>query len=286
MAEVLAKALNMVILVFLLSTMFSTGLSLTLRQIFEPLRNARLLISSLVANYIMVPLIAIVIVRLVIPLEVPLRIGMVLFSMAAGAEAGPKLTGIAKGNVAFSVGLLVAQLAFTILYIPFVLYMLLPEVHLGIGKLLIKLLLGVFLPLSLGLFLKGRFEAFADRLSPYAHKTSTIFMALMAVGLILLNIKGLLHLAGSGAIPAALIFIAASFLVGYLLGGPGQDNRRTLGLMSGARNGSICLVIANQVFGDPKMTLMIITSGILMLFLLLPAAVVFGRRSAEQSVKV
>jgi bile acid:Na+ symporter, BASS family len=277
MHEILIKVLNIVILIFLVSTMFSTGLSLTLRQILAPLRNVRLVITSIAANYILVPMIAIAVTRL-IPLEEPLKIGLILFSMAAGAEAGPKLAGMAKGNVAFSVGLLIAQLCITIIYIPVVISLLLPEVRIDTGKLIIKLVTGVCLPLASGLFLKARYEAIADRISPSMHRISTIFMMLMAAMLIFLNITEILKLANSGAIPAALIFIACSFLAGYLLGGPGQDNRRALGLMSGARNASISLMIASQVFNDPKVLLMITATVILMLIVLLPTVLWFGRR--------
>jgi len=274
----LTKTLNIVILVFLVSTMLSVGLGLTVRQIIGPLRNARLFISSLVSCYILVPLIAIVVTRL-FGLEEPLKIGLVLFSMAAGAEAGPKLAGFAKANVAFSVGLLVALLCISVLFIPLVLNLLLPETHIATGKLLVKLLLGVALPLSIGLFLKARYATIADRISPYAHKISTIFMTLMAIGILGLNIKEIVGLLGSGTIGAAIVFVGCSVFVGYLLGGTGRDNRWTLAFMSGGRNASISLVIASQVFTDPKVLLMITVTVVLQLAIILPLSLYVGRRS-------
>lgn len=280
---ILTKALNIVILIFLVSTMLSVGLSLTIRQILGPLRNARLFISSLVSCYILVPLIAIVVTRL-FGLDEPIKIGLVLFSMAAGAEAGPKLVGIAKANVAFSVGLLVTLLCVSVVFIPLVLNLLLPETHIATGKLLIKLLLGVGVPLSIGLFLKARYATIADRISPYAHKVSSIFMTLMAIGIIGLNIKEIVGLFGTGTIGAAIVFIVGSVFVGYLLGGPGRDNRWALAFMSGGRNASISLVIASQVFTDPKVLLMITVTVVLMLVINLPLSIYVGRRSALQQV--
>ncbi len=279
--EILTKVLNIVILIFLVSTMLSVGLSLTVRQILGPLRNARLFISSLVSCYILVPFIAVVVSRL-FGLDEPLKVGLVLFSMAAGAEAGPKLAGFAKANVAFSVGLLVASLCISVVFIPLVLGLLLPETHIATGKLLIKLLLGVGLPLSIGLVLKARYAAIADRISPYTHKTSTIFMALMTIGIVGLNINEIVGLFGSGTIGAAIVFVVGSVFVGYLLGGPGRDNRWTLAFMSGGRNASISLVIASQVFTDPKVLLMITVTVVLQLAIILPLSVYAGRRSALQ----
>jgi BASS family bile acid:Na+ symporter len=259
--------------------MLNVGASLTVRQILEPLRNARLVITSLGVSFILVPLTAIVITR-VIPLEEPLRIGLVLLSMTAGAEAGPKVIGIAKGNIAFSVALLSMQLLVTIIYVPLVLSVLLPEVHINHTKLLLKLFVLVLLPMASGLFLKARHGAIVERLSPVVHGTSTVFMFLMVVLIIILNFAEMLRLVGSGSILAGMIFVIISFIVGHLLGGPGQDTRRTLGFMSGARNASISLMIASQVFKDPGVLLMITLTVILMLFILLPTAYWFGRRTA------
>ena len=279
MQEFLTVALKLSIVVFLVTAMLHIGTSLTLRQILEPLRNARLVIISLGASYILIPLTAVVISR-AIPLEQPLRIGLVLLSMTAGSEAGPKIIETAKGNIAFSVALLTMQLAVTIIYVPLVLSLLLPEVHFNHSKLLLKLFALVLLPMVSGLFLKARHGSIAERISPFMHSMSTLFMFLMASLIIILNFAEIVRLIGSGAILAGAIFVIISFIIGYLIGGPGQDTRRTLGFMSGARNSSISLMIASQVFDDPDVLLMITLTVILMLLILLPTAYWFGRRTA------
>jgi BASS family bile acid:Na+ symporter len=278
MHELLTIALKLSIIIFLATAMLHIGTSLTLRQILEPLRSIRLLITSLGVSYILVPLTAIVITR-VLPLEQSLRIGLVLLSMTAGSEAGPKIIGIAKGNIAFSVALLSMQLMVTIIYVPLVLSMLLPEVTFDHTALLIKLLVLVLLPMASGLYLKARHEAIAERLHPVMQNTSTAFMFLMATLIIILNFAEIIRLIGTGAILASVMFIVISFIAGYLLGGPGQDTRRTLGFMSGTRNTGIALMIASQVFDNPNVILMITLTVIMMLVILLPAAFWFGRRA-------
>lgn len=282
MIEALAKALNVVILIFLVSAMLGCGLSLKPKQIVAPFRSVRLGISSAIVSYLLVPLIA-VMTSTIIGLEEPLKIGLVIFSMAAGAEAGPKFVGIAKGNVGFSVGLLAAQLCVTIIYVPLILSMLLPEVHFDHLKLLLKLCATVALPIGVGLFLKARHERIADRLNPYVHKISSVFMLLMALLIIVVNHEGLYGLLTSGAMLAAPIFIIASFITGYLFGGPDLGTRQALAIMSGARNASISLMIVSQVFNDPKITMMIVLTVVLMLFMLFPVVRWLGRR-AETTV--
>ncbi len=218
MHEILAKALNPVILIFLVSTMLACGLSLIVAQIFGPFRNVRLAISATVMSFIISPLIAVVVFRL-FGIDDPFRYGLVLLAMAAGADAGPKLVTNAKANIGFSVGLLVVSLGITIFYIPLMLSLLLPGLRIDRGPLIMKLCLTVALPIIVGLFLKARYELFADRLVHYVHKTASLFFLLLGVLIAILNYKSIIELLGSGVIGAALIFIVFSFAIAYPLGG-------------------------------------------------------------------
>jgi BASS family bile acid:Na+ symporter len=286
MHEMLTRALNPVILIFLVSTMLACGLSLTVAQIFGPFRNARLAISAALASFLLVPLIAVVVSR-VIGIEEPFRYGLVLLAMAAGTEAGPKLTTLARANVGLAVGLLVVSLGITIFYIPLMLSLFLPEVHLDRGHLLNKLGLTVALPVVAGLLVKARYAGLADRLVRYVHRTSSVFMLLMVTIIILINHQEMLRMIGTGAPLAALLFIGVSFLAGYLLGWPDRGTRLAMAFMHAGRNGSVALMIASQVFSaQPKVIMMIIVTAVLMLLLLLPLSIYLGRRSARQQVGV
>ena len=202
--------------------------------------------------------------------------------MAAGAEAGPKLTANANANVGLSVGILIVSIGITIFYVPLMLGLLLPDVHIEKGHLLMKLLLTVALPIILGLFLKSRYEKFADSISKYMHMISSVFMLLMAVIIILLNYKQILELFGTGAILAALIFIVAGFGTGFLLGLPERASSLAMGYMHGARNASIALMIASQAFSDqPKVLLMITLVVIIMLLVLLPFSYLYKIKAVQ-----
>ena len=84
-------------LTFVVGSMFATGLSLTVAQIVQPLKNARLVILALVANFVLVPLLGYVI-TLVIPLDEPLKIGLIVLSTAAGAPFLVKEVQASKGE--------------------------------------------------------------------------------------------------------------------------------------------------------------------------------------------
>ncbi|MEZ4769486.1 MAG: hypothetical protein R2844_13790 [Caldilineales bacterium] len=95
-----------------MTSMLAMGMSLTVPQIAGPLKNARLVILALAANFVLVPLWAYVI-TLVLPLDQPLRIGLIVLATAAGAPFLPKLVQGAKGNIAFAVGLMVLLMVVT-----------------------------------------------------------------------------------------------------------------------------------------------------------------------------
>jgi BASS family bile acid:Na+ symporter len=93
-------------LLFIVTSMLAMGMSLTMPMILQPLKNVRLVVLALLANFVLVPLLAYVITVL-IPLEQSLKIGLIVLSTAAGAPFLPKLVQGAKGNIALGVGLMV-----------------------------------------------------------------------------------------------------------------------------------------------------------------------------------
>ena len=120
MNELLSQAVGPVIAIFLVTAMFSLGLDLTLRQIVDSLRDKSLVTKSLLVNFFLVPLLAVAITSM-IPMHEGLRIGIVVYAIAAGTEGGPKFVQMIKGNTAFAFGLLVLLLTFTVIVVPLLL---------------------------------------------------------------------------------------------------------------------------------------------------------------------
>jgi BASS family bile acid:Na+ symporter len=154
MAHVLSALSNGAVLLFVIATMLAMGLSLTVPQILAPLRRARLVLLALVANFVLVPLLAFALIHL-IPLSDPLKIGLVLMGTAAGAPFLPKLAQFADGNIAFSVGLMVLLMIVTIVYLPIVLPLLLPGVKVNPVSIAISLVSTMLLPLGIALLVRA-----------------------------------------------------------------------------------------------------------------------------------
>jgi BASS family bile acid:Na+ symporter len=255
--EVLTQYAPLFILIFLVTAMFSLGLDLTVRQIIEPLKNKALVWKSMLTNTIAVPLLGFVLAS-VIPMDEGFRIGIILYALAAGTEGGPKFVQIVKGNAAFALGLLVLLLTFTVVCLPMVLSLAVDDLYFPRGELAIKLLILVALPIGVGLLLNAKAKSVADKLNPIMHRLSMIFLTLVFFILIYIYYGDIISLQG-GAMLAGLAFFVLAFLAGYLSGGPEWQNRRALAIMTFARNGSIAMMIAGQVFTDNPQVLVMAT---------------------------
>src|SRR5512143_3514062 len=271
MNEFLSHALSPVILIYVISGMLALGLSQTVKQIIEPLKDVRITISAVVASYIILPLLAASIARL-FGLDPSLRYGMVLLAMAAGAEVGPIFTAKSNANVSLSGGILAMSIGITIIYIPLMLGLFLPDGRFEVKHLLLKLILTIVAPMLLGLFIRSRFEKIADTTEKDLHLISRLFVILLLLTLIGLYYKQIIGLFGTYAILAGVIYVVAGFGIGYLLGWPERSTMLAMGFMHGARNASVAVMVANSVFSDlPNVMLMIATVVVLILVILILA---------------
>ena len=277
MNEILTHVTKLAVLVFLVSGMTAIGLGLTTRQIAAPLKDARLAGAALLASFVISPLLAAGIARL-LRLDEPFAIGLLLLGLAGGAPFMPKIVGIAKGDPAVAVGLMVLLMAVTTIMLPVVLPLLIEGVQVNpweIARFLIVLLL---LPLAAGLVVKARRAQAAARLQPVLERISTLALLLMLTLILTLHFKGVLRIFGSGAILAALLFALLSSLAGWLLGGKDLSRKTALGLATGLRNIPAALVVAVQNFKDPGVSLMIVVSTLTGILILVPAARMIGKR--------
>lgn len=264
------------VLLFVICSMASMGLSLKIAEILAPLSELRLVAFALLANFVIAPIVAVAITA-ILPLNESIGIGLLLLSTAAGAPFLPKLSQVAKGSVAFSVGLMVLLMVTTIVYLPLVLPLLVGEVAVQpwqIAKSLIVLMLS---PLAAGLIVNARYEEIASGLQPVMAQAANIGLLLLMVLGVALNFNAMLALVGSYGILAAVVFIVALLVIGYFLGGTDRGIRSVMGLGTAQRNISAALVVAGQNFGLDVITYLMVVS-VIGLLVLMPAAGELGRR--------
>jgi BASS family bile acid:Na+ symporter len=276
--ELLQKATSVAMLVFVLSSMVAMGLNLTVGQIIAPLRNARLVVLSLLVNFVLMPLGAHALAGL-LRLDQPMGVGLLLLGSAAGAPFLPKLAQIAKGNLAFGVGLMVLLMVVTVGYLPLVLPSLLPGVSVNPAKIARSLFLLMLLPLAGALAVKAYFADVAARTKPLFDRLSNLGLIVLMLLITTGNVNNVLAVFGTGGILAGLLFIAIGFVAGWLLGGPDLSTRRVLALGTAQRNIAAALVVGSQSFSDPKVVVMVVVVAIVSLLILMPLSRVLGKRA-------
>jgi bile acid:Na+ symporter, BASS family len=275
--ELMQKATSVAMLAFVLSSMLAMGLGLTVSQIIAPLRNARLVVLSLLVNFVLMPLGAVVLAAL-LRLDQPLGVGLLLLGSAAGAPFLPKLAQIARGNLAFAVGLMVLLMVVTVGYLPLVLPLLLPEVSVNPAKIARSLFLLMLLPLAGALAVKARLADVAARTKPLLDRLSNLSLILLVLLITAGNVNNVLAVFGTRGILAGLLFIAIGFVIGWLLGGPDRNTRRVLALGTAQRNIAAALVVGSQSFSDPKVVVMVVVVAIVSLLVLMPLSRMLAKR--------
>nr|WP_254279963.1 bile acid:sodium symporter [Halomicroarcula marina] len=280
MAVILEALARLSVLVFVVSSMLAMGLSLTAGQILRPLRDRRRVATTLLANFVLVPLLGYAILALV-PLSEAQSVGVLLLATAAGAPFLPKLVEAAKGNLAFSVGLMVLLMVVTVAYVPIVLPVLLPGVQVNPLDIASSLVVLMLAPLAVGLLVKDRYADTADAVQPVVSQTSSTALVFLVVLMLVLNFQTVLSVIGTGVLIALLLFIAGSFAIGWALGGSAVDDRSVTGLGTAQRNVSAALIVGAQNFTDPNVLVVLVIGAMLMLVVLLPLGGELGRRTAS-----
>ena len=266
------------VLVFIITSMVGMGFSLTIPQIMAPLKNRRLVLSSLVANFVLVPILVLLIAR-VLPLSEGLQIGLILTGMAAGAPFLPKLVQVAKGDMAFTAGLMVLLMVATVVYLPIVLPFVLKGVQVSPWEIARSLILLMLIPLAIALFVRARYEEVAKGLIPTMTMATNLSLVILFIGYFVAYFSEIIGTVGTGGILAAILLIVGAAAVGFLLGGKSMDTKKVLALGTGQRNLAAAFAVATSNFAtDPEVLVEIMVVSLVGLAILMVIAGQLGRR--------
>jgi BASS family bile acid:Na+ symporter len=260
---------------FVVTSIAAMGLNLTMKEVLAPWKKKWLLSISLVANFVVVPLFALLVLS-VIPLDIDLATGLIIVAAAAGAPSLPKAMDIIGGNVAYAVGLTMILILVTIFYMPIMLPYLIAGVSVDQSSTALYLIVFMLVPLIVTMALRRLVPVVAQRLYPVIDRVSdfsiVVVLLIYTFGLFtsdfsvkagaLLGIEGML---------VAILFILGSFGIGYVMGGPELRNREVLAFGTGFRNVSAALVVVSANFEDSQilfMVLVIAAFGIIFMMIL------------------
>jgi BASS family bile acid:Na+ symporter len=257
--------------VFVIATMLNVGLTQRLRAIVRHLKNRPFILKMLAANFIGAPLLMIGALELM-SFEPPLHVGLLIFSLCAGAPFLIKLTEASRNDVALGAAVMMILMLVTTIYVPIVFPLLLETLTVGAWDIARALTLQMILPAAVGMLAVQFAGGVAAAVQPWVGRLSNIALVVVLVTTLIGYAPDIVRIAGEGAILLAALFVLAAAGLGWLAGW-GRDHLEDVGALgTGQRNTAAGLIIASQNFpSHPDVLVMIVianTLGILILLIL------------------
>ena len=239
-------------LLFLVTAMLSVGLQTTAGDLRSLLKSKGLLLRSLLANFVAVPIVGIVLVR-TLPFKPEAAAALLLLACTPGGISALQFTTRIKGASLFA-GSSAFLLTFVAVFLsPALLTLVLPgdiSVVIPYGRALLFVVVFLLLPLVAGTLVRSREELLAEKLSkPCAIISLVLFIVVLV--LIMGLRKEAMNAVGKEALLYMLIFIIISMAVGWLMGGPAKDTRPVLATVTGMRHVGLSVLIATGLNAFP-----------------------------------
>jgi len=282
MVDTLNMLFQVAILIFVVATMLSMGLSLRVSEIIAPLKNISLVATVVVANFLVVPL-ATLGINALLPLDAGAKIALIILSLSAGAPFLPKLVEIANGDRALATAVMLLLMVVTVIILPFALPLFIGgDVVVDSIAIAKSLLVMMILPLAIALFIKAKKDAFAVKWQGRMVKISNLALLGIIIIMSILHGKAMIGIIGYDMV-AIVLFMLVALTIGYFISIKSTTSRVVSSLGAGQRNISAALVVAAQNFGDdPKVSIIIIAVSIIGLFILLFSAKRFQKKCYNQ----
>jgi bile acid:Na+ symporter, BASS family len=269
-------------LVMIVTTMFSAGLQVNLQEVGTILRRYGILLKALLANFVLVPLFAWLLLR-AFHVQEDVSIGILLMAMSPGVPFLVNSAGRKQGG-SLSFVLVIAFLfsALSVVTIPITAALLFPhDITVPAVKFLTTLVGFQLVPLVVGAVIGPRLsEKVADATIRILH---LVFLAATLALVVVLGpklVSSVTSVYGFGqlAIIAAIGLFALA--AGWLLGGPDRAYRRTLSIGTLMRNIGLCALIGTSDFADTLVVPAVISYFAITFVLSLPVRMYYQRTSA------
>lgn len=267
--------------------MLGLGLGLTRADFERVLRHPKVTIVALVCQVVVLPLACFGLI-LAFGLPPTLAVGMMLLAAAPGGTSANLFSHLFRGDVALNISLTAVNSVLALLTLPVL-------VNLSIGyfgagtaeigtqaKTAIDVFVIVLLPVIVGMLLRSRRPAWADRMERPVRIASFAILVLVLLAAIATNWDLLAQEFGRLSV-ITVLFCLLSLTVGFVaprfFGAPRRQAIAT-SFEIGIHNATLAIVVAQTVLGSTELSLPAAVYGVLML----PLAFAFGTLIRDRSV--
>ena len=261
--------------------MFGMGLSLVKDDFVRLFAYPKAVLVGLCNQLLFLPLIGFAIV-LLFDLNPSMAIGMMILSVCPGGPTSNLITQVSRGNIGLSVTLTALASLITVFTIPILLSKAIAYftgdtdvvIQLPIIETMLQILVITIIPISIGMIIRKRREAFALRMEKPMRTASTVLFVIIFLIIIIANKDNLTQAMKEVGLPTLLLNLSTmglGFVSAKLFGITGKS-QISITIESGIQNGTLAFVIATTMLNNFEMGLptgaysiwMFITGGYLM----------------------
>jgi len=232
----------------------SIGMSATWGEATFLFRRPALLLRSVVARNVIVPCVAIAVIR-AFTFHPAVEITIAVLAATPVPPLLPTSLLRAGGRRCYVLGLLVSQAVLAIVFVPLIVRVmdtLFPaDLDFSVREAAAIVSKTILVPLVTGLLLGQIFGDKIRRIGPIIAKAGNVLLICAALPLLLVAWGALRTLVGEGVLLGLSIMVIADTTTGHLLGGPDENDRTVLALAASAAHPGVAIAIAND-FPDQR----------------------------------
>jgi BASS family bile acid:Na+ symporter len=231
---------------------FATGLGAGWRDAVYLFRHPRLLVNSILARNVIVPVVAILLIwTFSLPAAIAITLGVL--AVTPVPPLVPRSQVQAGAHSDYVLGLLVSQSLLAIVLVPLTIewmdWAVGVRAHFPPVRTAGMIAETILIPLAAGM-LAVAIRPSVQRFAPKLLLLGTVLLVVGAAPLLFLGWKALAALAGNGSLLAIAIFVVAGMAAGHLLGGPRHCDRIALAIATPARHPALAVAIAQANYRE------------------------------------
>ena len=250
----LAQLIPLVFQVSMGLVVFSLALRADTGDLVYLLRRPVLLLRSLLAMIVLMPLAATFIARQ-FDLRPAVETALILLAVSPVPPVLPASVRKAGGNVSYSVGLLTISALFAIAVTPAWVAMIGRyfgrSADVPAGAVAATVGMTVLGPLILGAIVRRLVPAVIGWVKPIA-RIGTVVLLLAFAAVLFVSWRAILGTVGDFTVVAILVFVVVSLAVGHILGGPDPEDRTVLALATASRHPGVALAVAGGIAAETR----------------------------------
>lgn len=251
-----ASLIRIAILASMVLLVMALGMRSTIAEASYLFRKPALLIRSLIAMNVLLPLL---VIGLVVSFDLRPAVKIALVALAV-SPVPPFLPGKQlklSESSDFTVGLFFATALLSIVLVPVT--MAIVEAlgagghHVTAASVLRIVATTILVPLLLGVFIRSLWPGLATRVHPTLNRIAMVLLVLALIPVLFAQWPAVRSLIGDGTLLAIVAATVLGLVVGHLLGGPRPEDRSVLALATASRHPAVAMAIASASFPDQKL---------------------------------